>query len=101
MNLCSVCKESIAWTAAQSDPSLPSSKNHHITHRGWMQAIEQGCNICTLLHDALPPGLAVRFEKLAPGILKNTAWPMDEYFDAFLIWTKLTMSHEYPNVRIC
>ncbi|KAF5630122.1 heterokaryon incompatibility protein [Fusarium sp. NRRL 52700] len=62
-----------------------------------MQAVEQGCNICTLLHDALPPGVAARLEKLVPGILKNTAWPMDESFDAFLIWTKLAISQEYPN----
>ncbi|KAF5641437.1 heterokaryon incompatibility protein [Fusarium tjaetaba] len=65
-----------------------------------MQAVEQGCNVCTLLHDALPPGLAAHLEKLAPVILKNTAWPMDEAFDAFLIWTKLAISHGYPGVGI-
>ncbi|KAF5544825.1 heterokaryon incompatibility protein [Fusarium phyllophilum] len=100
MNLCAICKESLTWTAAQSDPSLPSSKNHHPTHRDWMQAIEQGCILFILLHDALQPGVAARLEKLAPGILKHTAWPMDESFDAFLIWTKLAISHDYPNVRV-
>ncbi|KAF5553601.1 heterokaryon incompatibility protein [Fusarium napiforme] len=99
MNLCATYKESFTWTAAQSNLSLPSSKNHHLTHRDWMQAVEQCCNICKVLHDALPPGVAAHFEKLAPGVLKNTARPMEESFDAFLIWTKLAIPHGYPNAR--
>ncbi|KAF5601951.1 heterokaryon incompatibility protein [Fusarium subglutinans] len=101
MNLCSVCKESFAWTAAKSNPSITSSKTHHLTHRDWTQAVEGGCNVCTLLQDALKSGVAAHLEKLPPGLLKNTAWPIEESLDAFLIWTKLAISHEYPSVRVC
>ncbi|CZR44065.1 uncharacterized protein FPRO_13859 [Fusarium proliferatum ET1] len=102
MNLCDVCRESFSWTAANKrDPSLPSSKSHHLTQRDWIQAVEQGCNVCTLLHDALPPGVAAHLEKLDLETRKNIAWPLEESLDSFLIWIKLAISHESPSVGIC
>lgn len=102
MNLCSVCKESFAWTAAKNDPSRQSFKSHHITHRDRVHAVKQGCSICTLLHDALSPGVAVHLEKFGLGIIKNTSWrpTKAETLDCFLIWTQLTVSHRLPILRI-
>jgi hypothetical protein len=102
MNLCSVCKESFAWTAAKNEPSRQSSKSHHLTHRDWVHAVKQGCNICTLLHDALSPGVAIHLEKFDPGIIMNTSWRRTEAepLDCFLIWTQLAVSHQHPILRI-
>ncbi|KAF5710968.1 heterokaryon incompatibility protein [Fusarium mundagurra] len=102
MNLCSVCKESFAWTAAKSDPSHQSSKSHHLTHRDWVHAIKQGCEICTLLRDALSQGVSAHLQKFDLGNIKNTGWRRTEARlpDCFLLWTQFAVSHQQPNLRI-
>ncbi|KAF4337775.1 het-domain protein [Fusarium beomiforme] len=93
MNLCDECRKSIVWPNTKT-------RNHHPTRKDWMQAVEQGCNICSLLCDTLSPGVAEYLEDCDLKNIKNIRWSPAGCINAFLTWTNSVGLRQNDNPSI-